>query len=246
MGNSQNRKRKSNIFLIIAILLLIAGIALLLVDPIKNYIRKTKIQQGIDSIEEQISQHNEDSEEIVEMTFIVPVNGNEVEGEDYDYFTDDEEEIERQREAIEAELEAMGNEMTLTAIGILEIDSIELQVPVWDDANVVSLRYGVGHFDTSVLPGEEGNCAILGHHMRAYGSIFNRLEEVVVGDNVRVRSVDGHIYNYEIDEIIVVSASVLDEYLEGDIYDDARITLVTCTYTAQGTQRLLVMGHLVE
>lgn len=241
MGNSGKKiDIKSKIMLIVAVLLLVAGIVLLLIDPIKNYIRKTKIEDGVTSIEEQILNASPE----MPMTYVVPVEGNEVNGEDYDFFSDDEDEIARQRELIEQELASMGSEVTLTAIGILEIDKIELQVPIWDEASIISLRYGVGHYETSSMPGEEGNCAILGHHMRDYGSIFNRLGEVEIGDTIRLRAVNGETYNYVVDNIIVVNPVNLDDYLESDSLDGTAITLVTCTYTASGTQRLLVMGHI--
>ncbi len=242
MKTNTGKKKKFDILLFIAILLLIAGVALLLVDPIKNHIRKNAVQKSVEEIKLQI----DSTEESAVYTIVVPVNGNEVEGEDYDYFVEDDEELERQRAEIEAELEALGDQVTLTAIGILEIDKIELQVPIWDEASVISLRYGVGHYEYSVLPGEEGNCSILGHHMRAYGSMFNRLSEVEVGDILRIRSVDGHIYNYEVDTVTIIPPSELDKHINYDFYDDARLTLVTCAYTSRGTERLLVVGHLVE
>ncbi len=238
-----SKKRKSLALLIFATILLIAGIILLLVDPIKNHLRNKKMEEGISVIESQLQNGDE-----TPITFVVPVNGNEVNGEDYDYFSEDPEEIERQRALVEEELAALGDNVTLTAIGILELDKIDLQVPVWDQCNVISLRYGVGHYEDSVLPGEIGNCSILGHHMRAYGSMFNRLGEMEVGDNIRVRTVGGHVYNYVVDEVIVVPASELNLHIGNNKggEDEARITLVTCTYTSSGTQRLLVMGHLVN
>ena len=234
----KKRRRINNILLIVSIVLCVAGIALLLVDPIKNRIRKKAVNEGLAAIESQMNS----TEPGVEMTFVVPVNGNEIEGEGYDYFGDDIEGTVN----IEDELSASEGYATLNGIGIIDIESIECRIPIWDEATVLSLRYGAGHYPDSVMPGENGNCSILAHHMRETGSMFNRLDEVTYGDLVRLEMVDGNVYTYEVDTIEVIPAEELDARIAGSYYSDARITLVTCTYTASGKMRLIVSGSLVD
>ncbi len=234
----KKRRRINNVLLIVSIVLCIAGIALLLVDPIKNKMRKKAVNEGLSAIESQINSTDPN----VEMTFVVPVNGNEIEGEGYDYFGDDIEGTVN----IEDELSASDGYATLNGIGIIDIESIECRIPVWDEATVLSLRYGAGHYPDSVMPGENGNCSILAHHMRETGSMFNRLDEVQYGDLVRLEMVDGNVYTYEVDTIEIISAEELDARIAGSYYSDARITLVTCTYTANGKMRLIVSGSLVD
>ena len=82
--------------------------------------------------------------------------------------------------------------------------------------------------------------------MRETGSMFNRLDEVQYGDLVRLEMVDGNVYTYEVDTIEIISAEELDARIAGSYYSDARITLVTCTYTANGKMRLIVSGSLVD
>ncbi len=234
----KKRRRINNVLLIVSIVLCIAGIALLLVDPIKNKMRKKAVNEGLSAIESQINSTDPN----VEMTFVVPVNGNEIEGEGYDYFGDDIEGTVN----IEDELSASDGYATLNGIGIIDIESIECRIPVWDEATVLSLRYGAGHYPDSVMPGENGNCSILAHHMRETGSMFNRLDEVQYGDLVRLEMVDGNVYTSEVDTIEIISAEELDARIAGSYYSDARITLVTCTYTANGKMRLIVSGSLVD
>lgn len=235
----KKRKKINNLLLIISIVLCVAGIILLLIDPIKNRIRKKAVNEGLDAIESQMQA----TDPSAEMTFVVPINGNEIEGEGYDYFGD---EIEGTTVNIEDELSASDGYATLNGIGIINIDSIDCRIPVWDEATILSLRYGAGHYPDSVMPGEDGNCSILAHHMRETGSMFNRLDEVQAGDIVRLEMIDGSVYEYQVDSITIVSAEELDTRIAGDYFSDARITLVTCTYTAEGKMRLVVSGFLTD
>jgi LPXTG-site transpeptidase (sortase) family protein len=235
----KKRKKINNVLLIVSIVLCVAGVALLLVDPIKNKMRKKAVNDGLEAIESQM----QSTDPTAEMTFVVPINGNEIEGEGYDYFGD---EIEGTTVNIEEELSASDGYATLNGIGIIDIESIDCRIPVWDEATVLSLRYGAGHYQDSVMPGENGNCSILAHHMRETGSMFNRLDEVQTGDIVRLEMIDGTVYEYEVDSISVISAEELDARIAGDYFSDPRITLVTCTYTAEGKMRLIVSGFLTD
>ncbi|MBO4242922.1 MAG: class D sortase [Clostridiales bacterium] len=233
------KANNKNLLLFISILLLILGVVLLLVDPIKNFKRSRVADDGLQSVREQI-----ELGENTEITFVVPRDGMEVNGESYDVYGDEAELIQQMMDDAQADLPEY---VTLTAIGIIEIDSVDISIPIWNEASLIALRYGAGHYEGSVLPGEEGNCTILAHHMRQEGAMFNRLDEVEIGDPVRILTVDGHELVYIVDEILTVPPSEVDDYIEGDITDTKQLTLITCTYPAAGvTHRLLVIGHLLE
>ena len=59
MKKSENgtKKKKIDVLLVLAILLFIVGVALLLVDPIRTYLRNKKAQEGLNVIEAQISEN---------------------------------------------------------------------------------------------------------------------------------------------------------------------------------------------
>ncbi|HAW15366.1 MAG TPA: hypothetical protein DCW41_01500 [Clostridiales bacterium] len=243
-GEKDNRDSNTNknILLVIAILLLLIGVILLLVDPVKNFKRKQMADQGLSAVQEQIALGTE----ISEVTFVVPREGNEVNGESYDIYGDEDEIALQQQMMYDAEGN-LPDYVTLTAIGIISIESVDINIPVWNEATVIALRYGAGHYDGSVLPGEVGNCTILAHHMREEGAMFNRLDEVETGDRVSIVDVQGNEYIYIVDNIFAIDPAELDDYIEGDITDTKQLTLITCTYPSPGvTYRLLVVGHLLE
>ncbi|MBR6399807.1 MAG: class D sortase [Firmicutes bacterium] len=126
-------------------------------------------------------------------------------------------------------------------IGIMEIDKIDLVVTMADGTDNKSITLSVGHFPNSAMPGQAGNCAIVGHRSYRYGAYFNRLDELEAGDTVRIKTVDG-IFTYCIDTKQVVEPTELSVL---DTTDDATITLITCTPIRTATHRLVLKGHLV-
>ncbi|MCQ2517071.1 MAG: class D sortase [Saccharofermentans sp.] len=255
--DAKKRKRISNILLVIAILLLFTGIVIISVDIAKKNIRLGKINEGVTSMDAVIVDSIRTAETLTEeqangtvseptVTLIVDNNALGVTGEEYDFFGTDEE-IAAQREAVENELDNQYTGYTvLQGIGILDIPAIDAHLPIWQTTNNVTLRYGTGHYVGSVMPGQVGNCSILGHHMRQYGSIFNRLEEVGVGDEITVTNLRGYQYTYIVDQTVIVPPEELGDYLRGGITDSRQITLVTCTYTSTGKQRFVVIGHIQD
>lgn len=240
---SQRRKdrRISNLLLVLAVLCMLVAIFFLLIDPIKNKMREDAVDDVVSEMEQQIM-----VPDVTEFTFVVPKNANKINGEDYDVYGGDEIEKQARIAEMEAAFEDLPDEVTLTGLGIIEIDSIGCKDPVWDNDTVIDLRYGIGHHRTSVLPGQDGNCCLLGHHMRKEGVFFNKLIDVKIGDTVKITTVDGTEYIYIVDKTIVIDPSELENYVDADDGTGKQITLVSCTYTDAGTMRILVIGHILE
>ncbi len=117
------------------------------------------------------------------------------------------------------------------------------------DAVVVSgvsesaLRRGPGHWPGSALPGQPGNCVIAGHR-NVYGSYFYRVDELLPGSLITLRTPDDS-FNYQ----VVQSHTVADtdvSVLQPPAQKDAppQLTLITCT-VRRTTTRIVVTAHLV-
>ena len=131
----------------------------------------------------------------------------------------------------------------LISYGTISIPSIDCDIPLWNGAGKIELRYGAGRMPLSCDAGENGNLVIYGHRMRRYGSMFNRLGEVQIGDSIVITRTDGSSYTYIVDQIETIEPSQITRYIEVED-SGARITLITCTPTGVGSHRLLVIGHL--
>lgn len=133
-------------------------------------------------------------------------------------------------------------EVKMGAIGIISIPKIDLKVAIGEGIDNKTLKYAVGHFEGTALPGENGNFCVAGHRSYTYGQYFNRLDELEKGDEITVRTKKGE-FKYEVTEKKVVEpteVSVLDKT------KDETITLVTCTPVRIATHRLIVIGKLVK
>ena len=241
----KTRKKAVNMVLIaVAAVLLIAGVILLLIEPIKRHNRKKISQDALTVISEKI-----EATEEAEMTYTVPAVGNEVPGEEegYDVISDEEdpsEESSSEEEAVFEETPQKNNSaemVSLKSIGILTIKKINISYSVWDEATKVSLRYGLGHYPDSVLPGETGNATILGHNYKD-GTMFHNLGKLKKGDKVTFKSAAGKEMTFVVEESKIIKASDLNKYVPGNITDKKQLTLVTCTYEygKKGWRRVVI------
>jgi sortase A len=132
------------------------------------------------------------------------------------------------------------NSEKIKTMAIMVIPKINLNVAVAEGTDNQTLKYAVGHFEGTAMPGEKGNFSVAGHRSYTYSQYFNRLEELKVGDEIIVRTKNGE-FTYVVYETFVVEPteiSVLDET------KDATVTLITCTPIRAATHRLIVKGRL--
>lgn len=246
-GNRRKFSLTDKILLILAILLLIGAIILFLWNPVQNYMRGQKTLEMLGQIE----QGN--------VTAIVEANALPVNGEELETIVTSAAETNRTENTTFPAASTAATEitpvptkydpaekLTLTAFGTFSIDKIDLNIPLWIGAGIVPLRYGAGILENGILPGQVGNSVILGHRMKTYGSLFNRLNEVAVGDTIVITAVDGTVLTYIVDTVIPeLDPAELVNYIQGDSGTGGQqLTLVTCTPVGVGTERIIVIAHL--
>lgn len=125
-------------------------------------------------------------------------------------------------------------------VALIEIPSINLSQGLVEGITDDILQYYLGHFETSVKPGEKGNFAVAGHRVSDYSEAFVNLYKVEAEDEVIVKA-NKKEYIYIVTENFIVDPSRVDVL---DNTDDATITLITCTVGAK--ERVVVKGKLVE
>lgn len=122
----------------------------------------------------------------------------------------------------------------------MEIPSIKLKQPVVEGITEDVIKYFLGKFPESTMPGEVGNFAVAGHRVSDFTDAFINLYKVKPGDNVIVTTKDGK-YTYEVEESFIVDPEQV-EVLENADYE--KITLITCTIGSK--RRVIVTGKLIE
>lgn len=133
-------------------------------------------------------------------------------------------------------------EENINAMGIMIIPKIDLKVAIAEGVDNEILKYAVGHFEGTAMPGEKGNFCVAGHRSYTYNEYFNRLDEVKIGDEIIVKTHKNE-FKYKVDDIKIVEpkeVSVLDNTKK------STITLVTCTPIRVATHRLIIKGTLEE
>ena len=126
-----------------------------------------------------------------------------------------------------------------TPVAIMEIPSIKLKQPVFDGITEDVIKYFLGRFPESAMPGEVGNFAVAGHRVSDFTDAFINLYKVKVGDEVIVTTKDGR-FTYEVDNSFIVDPDQVE------VLDDAdyeKMTLITCTIGSK--RRVVVTGKLI-
>jgi len=125
----------------------------------------------------------------------------------------------------------------LRAIGRLEIPKIDVNIPILEGASKANLKVGAGHINGTSKIGSIGNAALAAHRSHTYGRMFNRLDELDIGDKIIVTTNDG-TFEYIVYKKLVVEptdTSVLNRSKE-----DRVLTLITCTPLYTATHRLVI------
>jgi sortase A len=107
-------------------------------------------------------------------------------------------------------------------LGVLKIPAIDLEVPVLEGTDGLTLNRAVGHIDGTPLPmhGGAGNVGIAGHR----DGFFRGLRDIHLGDAIDLLVEEGN-FRYVVDEIVIVppgDVSVLATRSKPGL------TLVTC------------------
>lgn len=119
-------------------------------------------------------------------------------------------------------------------IGILEIPSKELVLPVMNEWNYTNLKSAPCRFDGSLY---EKNLIIVAHNYRSH---FGQLKDLKIGDNVIFTDANGRTFCFEVIAFETIEPSGVSTMKSGDW----ELTLFTCTLG--GSKRLAVRCMSVQ
>ncbi|MTA64426.1 MAG: sortase, partial [Actinobacteria bacterium] len=132
-------------------------------------------------------------------------------------------------------------------VGVITIPKIGLQRVIVEGVAKPDLKKGPGHYPGTPLPGQAGNSAIAGHRT-TYGAPFNRIDELVPGDEIKVATPQGEFTYLVIpapgqttQAWYTVSPAQVEVLAN---MGDNRITLTACHPKYSAKQRIVVHGVL--
>ena len=105
-------------------------------------------------------------------------------------------------------------------LAVLRISAINLEVPVLEGTDDLTLNRAVGHIEGTAAPGETGNVGIAGHR----DGFFRGLKDIHLGDTFDLFTEKGNS-RYVVDEIVIVSP---DDVSVLAPRSKPALTLVTC------------------
>ena len=105
-------------------------------------------------------------------------------------------------------------------LGILSIESVNIQVPIYNGTDEFNLDRGAGRIRGMAKTGEEGNLGISGHR----DGFFRGIKDIQVGDDIVVQTTHG-VVKYAVSDITIVPKEDESVLVEPS---DKRLTLVTC------------------
>lgn len=130
-------------------------------------------------------------------------------------------------------------------IGYIEIQSIDVNLPVYHGTADNVLDIAAGHWEGSSLPvgGESTHAVISAHRGLPSALLFTNLDKLTEGDTFTVTVLDRTV-TYMVDQILIVEPTQLEAMRMEEGMDYC--TLQTCTPYGINTHRLLVRGRRVE
>ena len=108
-------------------------------------------------------------------------------------------------------------------IGILEIPSLELSLPIMSEWSYPNLKLAPCRYSGSAYT---GNFTIAGHN---YGTHFGSLKKLKSGDRISFTDVKGRSFLYEVQAVETLEPTAIDDMLR----DEWDLTLFTCTFGGQ-------------
>ncbi len=130
-------------------------------------------------------------------------------------------------------------------IGYIDIDKIQVKLPIYHGTDPGMLNHSCGHIEGSSFPiaGKGTHAALSAHRGLPSAKLFTDLDRLDIGDTFRITVLD-KTYIYEIDQIKTVLPDDVSDLLIDK--DKEYCTLVTCTPYGINSHRLLVRGHRIE
>lgn len=124
-------------------------------------------------------------------------------------------------------------------IGFLEIDKMDLELPIYLGANEKNMSLGAAHLAETSYPvgGENTNCVIAAHRGFQKTAMFRNIQKLQVGDSVVIENFR-EVLKYEVSDIEIIEPSQTDKLLIRQGED--MVTLLTCHPYGSNAKRYLV------
>ncbi|WP_303788225.1 class C sortase [Ruminococcus flavefaciens] len=220
---------KKHFFSIVIFIMFIVGLSVLLYPAISEYLNSKHASKVISEYNEMLSDSSDDE---LDELFARAEDYNKRLRENPSAFFDP---------SLVSDYEDCLNFTGSGLMGYIDIDRINVELPIYHGIEKTVLQIGAGHMPGSSLPigGDSTHCVLSGHRGLPSAKLFTDLDEIEIGDTFTI-TILNRCFTYEVDQIKIVLPEEFDDLrtVEGKDY----CTLLTCTPYGINTHRLLVRG----
>lgn len=128
-----------------------------------------------------------------------------------------------------------------TQYATIEIDKIDVNLPVYFGDTLEILKKGIGHSSGSYFPGEGGSIIYMGHNSK---NMLRRLGELQKGNEIKITTTYGE-YTYVVYDMLLIKETELDKL---PVQRDEEILMLYTCYpfnnVGYATQRYVVYAKL--
>ncbi|MBE6846716.1 MAG: class C sortase [Ruminococcus sp.] len=141
----------------------------------------------------------------------------------------------------DAEYNSLLNMTGNGVMGVVEINAINVRLPIYHGTTDAVLQVGAGHIGSTSLPsgGLTTHSVISAHTGLPSARLFTDLNQLEIGDVFKITVLNKTLI-YEVDQIEVVLPDQVSSLRIME--DEDHVTLVTCTPYGVNSHRLLVRG----
>ncbi|MGI6113663.1 MAG: sortase [Mahellales bacterium] len=225
----------------LSIVLIITGFVIIVLPFIDDLIVKSRQEQLINEYETRVNNHSDVLENYKQVNSILSSNG------DYNApvpnYTQEEKDIDHDSEQLDSIDDNQKKERIPKVQGILRINKINLKLPIFYGTSQKELINGVGLVKGTAKIGQKGNMVLAGHRGRTFGRLFNRLNELVSGDEIVVDS-EGNRFVYVVYNKEVVDPD--DTHVLFGPKNEMTLTLITCHPLYETSHRLIIKARIVN
>jgi len=125
-----------------------------------------------------------------------------------------------------------------TPLGVMNIQRLGIEVPIYDGASDLNLNRGVGRIKGTAQLDTQGNLGIAGHR----DGFFRALKDIAPGDRIDIRSLKNQV-TYSVVSVDIVDPSDVSVLAPTDRMS---VTLVTCYpfyYVGHAPKRFIVKAE---
>ncbi|MGM0213615.1 class C sortase [Enterococcus sp. AZ109] len=229
MKKAHPQKKKHSFLMIFAIVMIVAGVAILLYPIVGNYLanrERSEATAEYDQVLERMSQ-----EEIKQQWQLA---------KEYNRYVYQKQQGENPEPMAYENIASIGDTM-----GTIDIPAIDIkEMPFYHGTSYQTLDKGLGHIEMTSIPvgGENTRAVITGHSGVKNQVLFTDVRNLTEGDIFYI-NILGKRLAYEIESFEEILPSEVEKINIQPGKD--KVTLLTCTPPGINTYRLLVTGHRV-